>query len=147
MWIKQWSVCFSINICLIHYTDHLKTFTLLLKSEMINFETFSQVHVYCIGNVCIEYVLYWLLTISSQPCLVAFCIVQWSDMHFFIPTEILSLVQMFKTHSLRIDIKSLIALMEWLCTHVDGKMPYTDDILHRCSLRVNYFSTIVLRAI
>ena len=52
------SFCFSAVICLIHCIDPPKTFTLLLKSKSITFETLSPVHVYRI-----EYVLY-----RQGPC-------------------------------------------------------------------------------
>ena len=59
MWIKfkctlhRWSFCFSTSIGWIHCLDQPKTFTLLLKSKSLDFETLSHVHVYRI-----EYVLY-----------------------------------------------------------------------------------------
>jgi len=82
----------STSICWIHPIDQPKTFTLLLKFKILDFKTLSHVHVYRIeylsyrqgpyririvlarsvsntyriGKVRIEYVSYWLLTVSSQ---------------------------------------------------------------------------------
>jgi len=50
---KNRSLCFRTSICRIHCIDHTKTFTLLLKSKIFDFETFSRVHAYRI-----EYVSY-----------------------------------------------------------------------------------------
>jgi len=50
---KNRSLCFRASICRIHCIDQSKTFTLLLKSKILDFETLSCVHVYRI-----EYVLY-----------------------------------------------------------------------------------------
>jgi len=46
-------LCFRTSICRIHCIDQSKTFTLLLKSKIQDFETLSRVHVYRI-----EYVSY-----------------------------------------------------------------------------------------
>ena len=51
---KNQSLCFRTSICRIHCIDQSKTFTLLLKSKILDFETLSRVHVYRI-----EYVSYW----------------------------------------------------------------------------------------
>ena len=45
------SFCFSTYICLIHCIDQPKTFTLLLKSKILDFKTISHIHVYCIVYV------------------------------------------------------------------------------------------------
>ena len=50
----------------IHCKDQYKSFTLLLKSNVLDFETSSRVHVYRIGKVCMEYLSYRLLIVSSQ---------------------------------------------------------------------------------
>jgi len=50
---KNRSLCFRTSICRIHCRDQSKTFTLLLKSSILDFETLSRVHVYRI-----EYVSY-----------------------------------------------------------------------------------------
>jgi len=50
---KTQSLCFRTSICRIHCIDQSKTFTLLLKYKIIDFETLSHVHVYRI-----EYVSY-----------------------------------------------------------------------------------------
>ena len=52
--------------------DQSKTFTLLLKSKILDFETLSRVHLYRIEYVSyrqgpIEYVSIRLTTVSSQP--------------------------------------------------------------------------------
>jgi len=60
--LHWWSVCFHTSICCIYCIDQPKTFTLLLKSEILDFETISRVHVYRI-----KYVFYRLLTVLSQP--------------------------------------------------------------------------------
>jgi len=57
----------ALVFCWIHCIDQLKTFTLLLKSKILDFETLRRVHVYRIGKVRIDYVSYRLLTVSSQP--------------------------------------------------------------------------------
>jgi len=50
---KNRSLCFRTSICRIHCIDQSITFTLLLKSNILDFETLSRVH------VCrIEYVSY-----------------------------------------------------------------------------------------
>ena len=46
-------LCFSTSMCWIQFIDQPKTFTLLLKSNFIFFETLGHVHVYRI-----EYVSY-----------------------------------------------------------------------------------------
>jgi len=46
-------LCFRTSICRIHCIDQFRTFTLLLKSKILDFETLSRVHVYRI-----EYVSY-----------------------------------------------------------------------------------------
>jgi len=46
-------LCFRTSICRIHCINQSKTFTLLLKSKILDFETLSRVHVYRI-----EYVSY-----------------------------------------------------------------------------------------
>jgi len=46
-------MCFRTSNCRIHCIDQSKTFTLLLKSKILDFETLSHVHVYHI-----EYVSY-----------------------------------------------------------------------------------------
>jgi len=51
---KKRSLCFRTSICRIHCIDQYKTFTLLLKSKILDFETFNRVHLYRI-----EYVSYW----------------------------------------------------------------------------------------
>ena len=50
---KPHSLCFRTSICRIHCIDQSKTFTLLLKYKIIDFDTLSHVHVYRI-----EYVSY-----------------------------------------------------------------------------------------
>jgi len=50
---KTQSLCFRTSMCRIHCIDQSKTFTLLLKYKIIDFETESHVHVYRI-----EYVSY-----------------------------------------------------------------------------------------
>jgi len=77
MWIKVWytlhrSFCFSTSIFFIQFIDQPKTFTLFLKSKILDFETLSQLHfivsnTYGIGKARIEYVSIRLLTVSSQP--------------------------------------------------------------------------------
>ena len=47
------SLCFRTSICRMHCIDQSKSFTLLLKSNILDFETLSRVHVYRI-----EYVSY-----------------------------------------------------------------------------------------
>jgi len=63
---KNQSLCFRTSICRIicriHCIDQSKTFTLLLKFKILDFETLSRVHVYRI-----EYVSIRLMTVSSQP--------------------------------------------------------------------------------
>jgi len=44
-------MCFRTSICRIHCIDQSKTFTLLLKSKILDFETLSHVYVYRIENV------------------------------------------------------------------------------------------------
>ena len=46
-------MCFRTSICRIHCIDQFKTFTLLLQTKILDFETLSHVHVYRI-----EYVSY-----------------------------------------------------------------------------------------
>jgi len=43
--LHRWSFCFSTSICWNHYSFP-KTFTLLLKSKILEFQTLSHVHVY-----------------------------------------------------------------------------------------------------
>jgi len=43
---KNRSLCFRTSIFRIHCIDQSKTFTLLMKSKIIDFETLSRVHVY-----------------------------------------------------------------------------------------------------
>jgi len=50
---KNRPMCFRTSICRIHCIDQSKTFTLFLKSKILDFETLSHVHVYRI-----EYVSY-----------------------------------------------------------------------------------------
>jgi len=50
---KNRSLCFRTSICRIHCIDQSKSFTLLLKSNILDFETLNRVHVYRI-----EYVSY-----------------------------------------------------------------------------------------
>jgi len=50
---KTQSLCFRTSICRIHCIDQSKTFTLLLKSKILDFETLSRVHVYRIE--CVSY--------------------------------------------------------------------------------------------
>jgi len=47
---KNRSLCYRNSICRIHRIDQSKTFTLLLKSKIIDFETLSRVHVYRIDR-------------------------------------------------------------------------------------------------
>jgi len=57
LWIKLWYTlhrrwfCFRTSIYWIHGLDQHKTVTLFLKFKILNFETLSHVHVYCIENV------------------------------------------------------------------------------------------------
>ena len=48
---KNRSLCFRTSICMIHCIDQSKSFTLLLKSNILDFETLSRVHVYRIQYV------------------------------------------------------------------------------------------------
>jgi len=50
---KNWSLCFRtcIKFCRIHCIDQSKTFTLLMKSKILDFEILSRVHVYRIVSV------------------------------------------------------------------------------------------------
>ena len=52
------SLCFRTSICRIHCIDQSKTFTLLLKSKIPDFETLSHVHVYRIKYVSYRQGLY-----------------------------------------------------------------------------------------
>jgi len=57
---KNRSLCFRTSICRIHCIDQSKTFTLLLKSNILDFETLSRVHVYRIEFVSYRQGPYWI---------------------------------------------------------------------------------------
>jgi len=55
---KKRSLCFRTSICRIHCIYQFKTFTLLLKYKIIDFETLSHIHVYRIEYVSYRQCLY-----------------------------------------------------------------------------------------
>ena len=55
---KKLSLCFRTSICRIHCIDQFKTFTLLLKYKIIDYETLSHIHVYGIEYVSYRQGLY-----------------------------------------------------------------------------------------
>jgi len=57
---KNRSFCFRTSICTIHCIDQSKTFTLLLKSNIIDFEILNRVHLYHIEYVSYRQGLYWI---------------------------------------------------------------------------------------
>jgi len=76
LWIKlwytlhRWSFCFSASICWNHCIDQPTTFTLLLKSKILDFETLSHVHVYRNEYVSYQQGLYRICILSAADHIV-----------------------------------------------------------------------------
>ena len=64
--LHRWSFCFSTSICWIYCIDKPKTFTLLLKSNILDFETSSYVHFYRIKYVSYQQGPYRIRIISAR---------------------------------------------------------------------------------
>jgi len=65
--LHRWSFfCFSTSICWIYCIDQPKTFTLLLKSNILDFETLSYAHFYRINNVSYQQGPYGIRIISAR---------------------------------------------------------------------------------
>jgi len=58
IFVKKHSLCFRTSTCRIHCIDEFKTFTLLLKYKIIDFETLSLIHVYRIEYISYRQGLY-----------------------------------------------------------------------------------------
>jgi len=81
---KRLILCFRTSICRIHCIDQFKTFTLLLKYKIIDFETLSHIHVYRIEYVSYRQGLYRIRIDTADDRIVPALVFIWAFLKDFI---------------------------------------------------------------